>query len=33
MIFKALHENEYSVEAERSLCDFVPRKPYNYLLF
>lgn len=33
MIYKALHENEYSAEAERNLCDSVPRKPYNYALF
>lgn len=33
MIYKALHESECSFKAERSLCDFVPRKPYNYTLF
>lgn len=33
MVYKALHENECSVEVERSLCDFAPGKPYNCALF
>lgn len=24
MVYKVLHENEYNVEVERSLCDFFP---------
>lgn len=33
MVYKALHENDCDVEIERSLCDFSPRKPYNYASF